>query len=233
MSLESLKAGLEKDVERRKRGGFLGIGKVAETLESLELVYYPYYEAEIDFQVAQRERVGLLKKRQIYEVAKTTASVDASTGVLVQTSDVGISYTYSYLPNLTKDEIAILRVVRSDRFDISSVLALGFSEGKARRVITSLCGKGVLERLSGRPVEYKSLREFPSDPRSLTSMTKAFELQERQPSIRMYHGPVKEPNSIIVALESYWNGATVAGLSLLLLPVLSGGLQETRRHCEK
>ncbi len=219
LNFHELKARLAEDVEKKRRGGFLGMGKVLETLESLALYYYPYYEARVDVQLTETERAGLLKKKFVHELAKTTVSVDAITGVLIEVSDMGISYSYSYLANLTAEEVALLRAVGSRRFDSASVLALGYSEGKGRKLVNTLVGKKVIERVATRPAAYKSTKAFPSDPRSLKSITETLQVEEQaQADDRIFSGSRKDPSAIITALRSYWSGALVESLNLIYNP---------------
>lgn len=225
---ETIEDGLRKELEKKAHGGFLGIGKVVESIERVALIYYPYYEAEVEIQMAEEQRVGLLKKEVIQKVTSTAVSVDATMGSLIFVTSEGLSYYYAYLTLLNADEITLLRAVGREKFNVNTLMALGFSEGKARKLLGSLIGKGIIERLNTRPVSYKSNRLFPSNPLSLQSISETCGLDENIDAlVSKYRGSIEEPNAILRALESYWTGAAVKNVTLIYYPFVVAVLLRT------
>jgi len=210
---------LQAELEKKARGGFLGIGKVLEQADKVVLVYYPYYEAEVEWQVSGEQRVGLLKKEIIQKVVSTRISVDAAIGCPVFAAREGVSYAYLWLTALGADEIAVLKAVGREKFNLNILMALGFSEGKAKKLLGTLIGKGIVQKLDTRPASYLSRQLFPSDPRSLTAISEACEVREGVEAVTgKYGGAIKEASAIVRLLERYWTGAAVKNLFLLYYP---------------
>jgi len=210
---------LQAELEKKARGGFLGIGKVLEQPEKVALIYYPYYEAEVEWQVSEEQRVGLLKKEIVQKVVSTRVSVDAAIGCPVFAAREGVSYAYYYLTQLGADDITVLKAVGREKFNLNKLMALGFSEGKAKNVLRRLEGKGIVQKVDTRPASYLSRQLFPSDPRALTAISEACEVEGDVRALTgKYGGPIKEASAIVRLLERYWTGAAVKKLSLLYYP---------------
>lgn len=53
---------MKRELEERAKGGFLGVGKIIERLDSANLQYHPYYEAEIKCAIQEEEKMDGLAK---------------------------------------------------------------------------------------------------------------------------------------------------------------------------
>jgi len=166
---------IEKNtIEQRAKGGFLGAGKIIERLDSISLQYLPYYEAEIQASISENEKTGLLSKRTVQKVVTVRINLDAQNGDIATVAEEGISLLYPFLKQLNEDEIRVLRSMREGEwYSSKSVIGLGFSEGKARKILSGLATVGAVKTgIGNRGVTtYKPLVAFPNDPRLLMSIS--------------------------------------------------------------
>jgi len=205
-------------LQTRSKGGFLGVGKVVEQLEAVTSLYYPYYEVEIELAVSEEQKTGLMSKRMVEKIVPARVSIDALLGDIVRPENTGIAYPYSYLSSLEEDEIKIIRAVGFVSFDISRVVGLGYTEGKATKLLRGLVGKGIIERRDTRPIRYKRpLRvQFPDRPDALWPISQMGSTQGKTEGVVL--APSVEPSSVVRALESYWSKVTVKGVTSLQYP---------------
>jgi hypothetical protein len=199
-------------------GGFLGIGKIVERLENIWMVYYPYYEAEIQAHITEEMRTGLLSKKRVAKRVSSKVSVDAITGELATINENGISYRYGYLSKLDQEEMKVIKFSR--RFTARSLTRLGFSEYKARKIANQLVSKGVAKssKPSRGPTVYSLSNPFPSDPRKLKSISSTVPTQENIKLDQNFISPKINASVIIASLESYWNGVKVQKISTIYYP---------------
>jgi hypothetical protein len=205
-------------LDKRSKGGFLGRGKILERLEDISLVYNPYYEVELQAGLWETEKTGLISKRTVEKTISATVMVDAVQGDLVTLDENGVSYAYSYLRNLDEDEIRVLRSYRS--YSIADLMALGYSEGRAKKITNSLMGKGLVKAYKPKqgPMVYSVQVPFPLDPRLLSSVSGAgMSLGEiTTEGVRRF--PLIEASSVVRALESYWMHASVKKIRVVYYP---------------
>ncbi len=203
-------------VESRGKGGFLGVGKVTEQLEAVCPLFYPYYEIEIELAVSEEQKTGLLSRRTVEKIVSATVPVDAVLGDIVIPGAGGISYPYGFLSSLSGDEISILRAIRADWFDVSRVMAIGFNESRATKLVKGIVGKGVVERRDTRPMAYRVRVLFPDRPQFITPISQLAPTQGRTNGLVI--APSMETSSVIAALESYWAKTNVKGISTVHYP---------------
>jgi len=118
-------------------------------IESSSLVFYPFYEMDVDARV--QELKGLVKKKVEARVVRATVLVDAVTGTLCdhdpKTGVIGVAS----IPPLSDEEVRVFRAPLSGPLN-ADVLAslLSCSTAKARKVLQGLVAKGVARVISIR-----------------------------------------------------------------------------------
>ena len=209
---------IRKILDRRARGGFLGRGKIIERLDAISMLYYPYYEAELEIRVSEVQKTGLFSKRTVVKIVTVRLDVDAITGDLVTVDESGISYPYSHLARINEDEINVLKAFRS--FRATDLTGLGYSTGKARRIASGLVAKGVATKSRGKrgTLIYQIQVPFPRDPRLLKSISDVHATREGVEAKATFQTPAQDASAVIKALESYWTGATVKNLTTIYYP---------------
>jgi len=218
LNIDEARSIIRQRLDERTRGGFLGVGKVVESLEEMSMLYYPYYEAELQAAVAEEQKTGLFSKRKVKMTVNTTASVDALTGELVTLDEKGVAYPFGYLSGLDGEEISVVRATHS--FTAASLTGLGFSEYKARKIANRLASKGVVKayRPKRGPMVYKLQVPFPSDPRTLRSISSTHPIEEKTGADKTFTPPSCDASAVIKALESYWSEVTVKNIFTTYYP---------------
>jgi HJR/Mrr/RecB family endonuclease len=224
LNIDEVRARLEAAVSKKAKGGFLGAGKVIETLDGIKALHYPYYEVELEWATSAQQRVGLLKKESVQHIVNSKITVDAAVGVLVNVANTGIEYDYNYLAALDADEVRVLRAVGEVAFNAGTLVGLGYSDGKAKKIINTLLVRGLAERTQSRPAIYKCKVLMPADPRAVCSISEIKELDDVcEPQFQTYEGPIREPSAIFKAVESYWLGTDAKGASMVYYPYFLAG----------
>jgi len=207
-------------LEQRAKGGFLGIGKIIERLDSITMKYFPYYEAEIETLVSEVEKTGWRSTRTVQKLVAVRISIDALDGDIVTVDESGVSSLYPFLRFLNEDEIRVFRSMKAEWYNAQSVVGLGFSEGKARKILSGLATSGSVEARRGYRgvIEYRpKIRLFPNDPRGLRSISDVLKMQEISKTDAIFISPEIEASDIIKRIELYWS-AKVNNISVLYYP---------------
>jgi len=212
---------IEKNIlEQRAKGGFLGKGKIIERLDSITLKYFPCYEAEIEALVSEVEKTGWLSTRTVQKRVTIRINIDALDGDIVTVDETGVFSPYPFLKFLNEDEIRVLRVMKEGAwYRAQSVVGLGFSEGKARKILSGLATSGAVESRRGyRGVtEYRPKVPFPNDPRLLRSISDVLKIQEIPKTDAKFVSPEIDVSDIIKRIEFYWS-AKVNKIFVLYYP---------------
>jgi hypothetical protein len=212
---------IEKDIlEQRERGGFLGMGKIIERLDAITMRYFPYYEAEIEALVSEVEKTGWRSTRTVQKRVTVRINIDALDGDIVTVDETGVFSPYPFLKLLNEDEIRVLRIMKEGAWYIAQgLVGLGFSEGKARKILSGLATSGAVESRRGyRGVtEYRPKVLFPNDPRLLRSISDVLKIQEISKTDAKFVSPEIEASDIIKRIELYWS-AKVNNMSVLYYP---------------
>jgi hypothetical protein len=207
-------------LEQRAKGGFLGAGKIIERLDSISLQYFPYYEAGIQASISEIEKTGLLSKRTVQKLVTVRINVNARNGDIVTVNEEGISSPYPFLKHLNEDEIRVFRSMNEGGwYDARSIVGLGFSDGKARKILSGLANAGAVKTGTGKRgvTLYKPKVSFPNDPRLLRSISDVLNIQEIPKTEATFISPKIEASDIIKRIEFYWN-AEVNNISVLYYP---------------
>lgn len=212
---------IEKNIlEQRAKGGFLGKGKIIESLDSIIMKYFPYYEAEIQAPVSEVEKTGWRSTRTVQKLVTVRINIDALDGDIVTVDEGGVSSPYPFLRFLNEDEIRVFRSMKERAwYNARNVVGLGFSEGKARKILSGLATNGAVESGQGyRGITvYRPKVPFPNDPRLLRSISDVLKTQEIPKTDAKFVSPEIEASDIIKRIEFYW-GAKVNKISVLYYP---------------
>ncbi|HYM16324.1 MAG TPA: restriction endonuclease [Dehalococcoidia bacterium] len=217
---------LQRDVRKRRRG-FLGIGRIAEEMAELHRIDYPYYDADLEVRVTGDEKVGLFRKETVTRTVTTRVTFDATTGALVYATGRGIAYDHAWLHALSPEEAQLLRDAPVPPITNASLATMGLSETRARRIVSALLARGALRQTATRPAAYTPVHPFPRDPLALPALSDAHPvLQDAAIGGETVAPPRVEAGAVIRAVESYWDGARATSVCLVYYPYL---LAEYRR----
>jgi hypothetical protein len=149
------------------------------SIESGSLVFYPYYEIDIDAKI--RESKGLIKKKVEERVVSARVLVDAVTGVLCDyDSNAGIIGILS-MPPLSDEEAKAFQTLSSGPLNADMLASLlSCSTAKARKILQGLVAKGVARVVSGRQVFYELKATIP-EPSSLRPFPSTMKLKDGEP----------------------------------------------------
>jgi hypothetical protein len=227
VTLDDARAAVEAGVEKRRRGGLLGVGRVEENLVEIELVHHVFYEATLDAPTYEEERRGLLSKEVVRKIIPVRLSVDAFTGRIVTVDMSGcVARTPYSLPELSSDEVEVIKALPDEWFTRDELLGLGYAQGKAQRLIASLQAKELLltDRSGGRKFTYQISGEIPvpNNIRAVTSVLAANALGQQPKTIQ---GALRSQAGIIRSLEALVPDAAVRELSVLYYPYYAYTLQ--------
>jgi len=216
---------IESILEKRARGGAFGRGKIIEQLEAVSSRYHPYYEAEVQVKISEIQKTGLISKKIVEKITTLPLSADAVTGELVTLDKNGISYPYGYLGSLNEDEIKALKtaVRRGNRLfiDHTILMGIGYSDGKSRKIVNSLSGKGIVTKVYGYRMAYVGANvnvQFPYDPRLLKSISSVHAIEKSTGKISKTLPPAKDASAVIKALENYWTDVHVKKIDVVYYP---------------
>jgi hypothetical protein len=217
LSLGDAKRYAEEKVRELAKGGFLGGSKVYEKVEDIKLILYPFYEIEATATITETEKTGLFNKRKVLKTKCVKVNFDAISGEPIQPTENGLTFPFSFMQSLNREEIQVLRHLPNS-FSLYSIVSLGFSAYKAESIIRSLSRKGVIQifRL-GRHTYYKVKMLFPTDPTELCSITSFNQLSGELPKNAIIMSSNIEAGSIVKAVANYWQ-ANVLSASIIYYP---------------
>lgn len=185
----------------------------------MALVYATFYELTLDAPVYEEERRGLLAKEIVRKIVPVRLSVGAHSGRIVTIDLAGrVQGTPYTLPELAADEADALKALPQGWFMRDDLLALGYPQGKAQRIVSSLEAKGLLtsERLE-RKVRYSVTGLIPI-PNGFRAITEAFAAEPFRSEPTLLRGAARSQAAIIRAAEALAPGATITGLTVLYYP---------------
>jgi hypothetical protein len=219
LSIESAKEIENATLERRAKGGLFGKGKIVESLNSVTFKYFPCYEAELETSIYEEEKTGLRSKRTVQKTVMVKVLMNATTGDLMSIDENGLSCPYPFLKHLNEEEIHAFRAMGESWYSFHSLTGIGFSDGKAKKIINRLAAVGAVELQRGYKgvLQCKPKTPFPRDPRTLKSISNSFKIEEIPATSAEFSSPKIEASDIIKRVESYWNGK-VKGISVVYYP---------------
>ena len=217
LSLEDAKSYSQNRVVEKSRGGFLGRGKVKESVIDVKKILYPYYDVDFKAKLSYLEKTGWRKKEKVTTTIQSRTGVDGLTGAIIHVKNDGISYRYSFLTDLNADELLVLySSSKWKNFAKADLAVTGLSEGKIRKAVNGLVGKGVLEPGGTRPVTYSAVHEYPWDPEIFISLFEKYEVVDSSSEEKIE--PKITPASITTAFSQYWDTCEVLSIDLVYYP---------------
>lgn len=219
LSLDTLKRNAAESAEKRSKGGFFSMGsKVEEKVVEIEKFLYPYYDVDFDAKIRVVEKTGWFSKDKITKNVSSRTGVDGNTGAIIDVTSNGISYIYSYLSNLSKEEIQLLYYVSGVKtFEKRSLSAIGWSAGKISNIVNSLVGKNLIKQTKTKPAIYKTITPYPSDPSIFASLLEKYQTSETSTNDKKISNKFT-PGSIATAFEKYWVGCNIKSIDLVYYP---------------
>lgn len=215
LSLGQIKVIVIEQIQKKSKGGFLGVGKIFEEVKNIQPILYPYYDLNIQVNVKQEEKTGFRKTETVEKIIQCKVSVDAIFGGIVDALDTIVSYQYA-LPQVSEEESKFLRKCRKG-FEMKYVIGMGSGEAKMKRLVNGLVSKGILNASSTRPVFYSLRLDYPENPSLLHSLSYV------HPTTMFTSDGAKileskiEPHLIIKMVENYLD-AKVENINIVYYP---------------
>lgn len=126
---------------RAKSGLFKKESKAIETPLAWEKFLYPYYDVEMEITLRAIERTKT-KNDSITKTIRCRATIDGRTGAIVNATKDGISYRYSFLNELSTEEISLLYYVNPiQSFTLKEITGLGLGIENSIQVLEKLTRK--------------------------------------------------------------------------------------------
>jgi hypothetical protein len=202
------------------------------SIESGSLVFYPYYEVDVDARV--QELKGLIKKKVEARVVSATVLVDAVTGALCDYDPkVGVVGVAS-IPPLSDEEARAFRILSSGALNADMLASLlSCSTAKARKILQGLVAKGVARVVSsGRQVLYELGEEIP-EPSSLRPLTSTVNVKSGEPRDGVKVNVLIGLEGAQRALGLLWEGV-VKGYKMIFYPYYACKIvtDEGKRYCK-
>ncbi|MGI0082389.1 MAG: hypothetical protein ACREAG_03680 [Nitrosopumilaceae archaeon] len=196
----------------------MGKGKIEEKVIGVTKFLYPYYDVDMEAKIRVIEKTGWFSKEEIVKNVNSRTSVDGNTGAIVDVTSNGISYVYSYLTNLTAEEIYLLYYVSGVKaFEKRNLSAIGWSDGKINKTVNSLTGKGLLVQTSTRPAIYKPVNQYPYNPSVFTSLIEKFKVTDTISNDKKMENNFPA-GSIATFFNAYWSGCDIKSIDLVYYP---------------
>lgn len=202
----------------RTKGGMFSKEKIVEVPLAWEKFLYPYYDVEAEITLKELEKIGN-GYEPITKSMKSKLTIDGRTGALVDVTGDGISYRYSFLKDLSTEEIALLYYsLQANSFSANDLSGLGISVEKSIIVAEKLAAKNYLKRESGRTIKYQLQKELQiPNPTKLKSISAELDTIEATTNDRKIK-PSVTSSSIPLQLAKYWSRCHVPSSTLVYYP---------------
>lgn len=157
-----------------------GIFGMKGSIESGSIVFYPYYEADIDARTYKFK--GLIKKKVEENIVSATILVDATTGALcTYDPKVGIVEVVG-LPALSDEEIRVFQMLLLQELTVPALASLlSCSTAKARKILQGLVVKEVAEMLRHERQTFYRARIKVPDPSRLRTLPSNLVVKSGEP----------------------------------------------------
>ena len=174
-------------------------------IESSSIIFYPYFEVDIDARFSEKK--GWINKKLKQRIVSSTILVDALKIALCDYHpEVGVVELFS-LPDLTNEEARVFRMLRESALTTAALASLlSCSTSKARRIIQGLVVKGIAQQLkSGRQIFYRLRLAIP-EPSSLRSVPSNLKLEIGEPEEGISLGAPLSLAEVENIVKLLWNG---------------------------
>ena len=218
LSLQDIQRVSEEKAKSRSKGGLFGKGKVEESVVTVKKFLYPYYDVNMEAKIREVEKTGWFSKEEIVKSISSRTGVDANTGTIIDIDNNGIYYGFSYLSNLSEEEISLLYYVSKVKaFEKRNLSSMGWTTTKINKVVNSLTGKGLLVMINARPATYSSKYNYPYDPSIFVSLIESFPVTENvtdelKISISLPAG------TISTMFQNFWSSCKIKEIDLVYYP---------------
>ena len=194
---ESLKA-----VNRTLRGFF---GKKGE-VESSSILYYPFYELNIDAKIPEIK--GLLIKKIEERVVNANILIEAVSGALCNYDPKDGIIAIIDLPALSDEEKRVFQtLLMRGPVTVSAMASLmNCSTAKARKILQGLVVKGVIEAVRvKRQMYYQTKIKIP-DPSVFRTISLSLDVENGEPKEGIKISPILGMERVRAIIELLWSG---------------------------
>lgn len=174
------------------------------SIENSSIVFYPYYEMDIDARIYESK--GLIKKKIEGRITSSTILVDAVTGMLCNYEPSAGITGLIRIPSLSDEEAKALQMLSSGALTVDALASmLSCSTAKARKILQGLVAKGIAGIIHyGRQVFYQIIR-IPS-PSSLRAFSSSLKIKNGEPKDGVKIGIVVSLGKIEGMINLLWRG---------------------------
>lgn len=213
---DEARATFAEAVAKRAKGGFMGHGKVTESIVAVDTVWHPYYDVDLDAEVRIVEKTGWRSKEEAVHTVQARVTFDAATGAIASVGADGMTYDHAALATLDGAQRSLLRAVGGDKFEKRAVAVPGVGPGKVGQMINDMAAKGVLMQTEARPATYKAVHPYPGDPSSLGSVGGTHSVSRTD--VGATGGERLDPGAVAEAAGTYWRGVRVKSIECIYYP---------------
>lgn len=218
LSMNDIQYQAEEAAKSRSKGGLFGKGKIEESVKNVKKFLYPYYDVDMDTKIREVEKTGWFSKEEIVKTISSRTGVDGNTGAIIDVDDKGIYYGYSFLSNLTDDEIRLLYYVSKVKsFEKRNLSSMGWTTTKINKVVNSLTGKGILAMINSRPATYASKYNYPHDPSQFESLIESYPVTEKITDDLKIENRLPA-GALSTMFQNFWSGCNVKAIDLVYYP---------------
>jgi len=191
-----------KTVNKALRGFF---GKKGD-IESSSVLYYPFYELNIDAKIYEIR--GLLIKKMEERVVNADVLIEAVRGALCNYDPKNGIITVIYLPALSDEEKRAFKILFMHGSATISAMAslMNCSTAKARKILQGLVVKGVIEAVRVRRQMLYQLRIKILDPSIFRTISSSVEVKSGEPKEGIKISPILSMEQVRALIELLWSG---------------------------
>lgn len=191
----------KEKVDRELRGLF---GRKGE-IKSSSVVFYPYYEADIDARIYEEK--GLIWRKVEEKIVGATVLIDAITEELCNFEPDNGIVRLLRSPKLSDEEARVFRFLSLRRLTTPALASLlSCSTSKAGKLIQGLVAKGIVERYTkGRLVFYQPKVKIPH-PSSLKAISPNLKINTPEKELKVSFSPSLSLENVENLVELLWEG---------------------------
>ena len=200
----------EKTAKKHSGGMFNKNSKIA--VDSIDLVYYPYFACELTIEMKQKKKAGMFKSVMTTVDKKVIICLDGLNGQPIVYGKQGVSYKFGYYTSLNEKKREILRLGAKHK-------KVTVKEMKPHEIIKNqdtadLMQQGLIDYVSDSPFVYKNLASYPSSLASFAPISTKRTLSTAENQIE----PTMTTDRLQKTLES-WNDKGGGSISRILYPI--------------
>ena len=202
-----------KRIDKELRGMFGRRGNVEES----HLVFYPYYEVDIDARIYEEE--GVIRKKVRQKIVSVTVLIDALTGWLCDYEAKNGIVGVLRLPELSDEEVRVFRMLSRGNLTTPALASmLSCSTAKARRIVQGLVAKGIAGQQSYKRQTFYYLRIKVPNPLSLRCISSNLKIENGEPKEEVIKiSPTLSLEKVEKLANYAWEG-TVSSYKTILYP---------------